>query len=33
MPFMRDLGDGMSEFEYAIGIRMTRKQVVLSIKD
>ena len=33
MPYLRDLGDGTSVFEYAIGIRMTRKQVVLSIKD
>src|SRR5688572_12877984 len=24
MPYLRELGDGMSVFEYAIGIRMTR---------
>jgi hypothetical protein len=32
-PILREHPDGSTEFMKAIGIRMTRKQVVLSIKD
>lgn len=32
-PIMRELPDGSVQFSYALGIRIPRKQIVLSIKD
>ena len=32
-PIMKELADGSLQFSYALGIRLPRKQVVLSIKD
>jgi len=32
-PFMKELPDGSMKFEKALGIRMTKKEIVLSIKE